>query len=194
MKLQTSVLCRVFFIFTKTRQGINKGSNWHFWVLFSRSIFVMMITLLLKQMLCTNIMYICTYVVVIIYSGKETKIAFLDVSPGFHSNYCYVILVVRESRGPCWGNLKAPDMFNYNTETCEKQSWVSLTGLQCTEIKLCLHVTFACACLCAWKFNIVLMETQTQTQRMGSEPFFWNANVKCKHLYLVSWKPWLHHS
>ena len=49
------------------------------------------------------------------------------------------------------------------------------------DVKLCLHMAFACPC--AWKFNIVLMERQTQ--RMDSQPIFWNANVKCKHLHLV---------
>ena len=57
-------------------------------------------------------------------------------------------------------------------------------------------MTFACpcACLCAWKFNIVLMEMQMQMQRLGSQPIFWNVNVKSKHLHLVSWKPSLCHS
>ena len=122
----------------RTHEMWNKGSYKPFADFkcpFPRRFFVMIITLLLEPMLWTNhtIMYICTYKILF---WEEDGDCFPSDFLDFFHNHCYVILIVSESRGPCWGNLKAPDMFNYSTETCEKQSWVSLGRLQCIEIKM----------------------------------------------------------
>ena len=65
------------------------------------------------------------------------------------------------------------------------------------DIKLCLHLTFACASASASTSTFTLSLWRHKRTEWVSDPFcvrHANANVKCKHLHLVSWIPIFTHT